>query len=50
MGSLGTLWALWGVLAGAMLLLMLPALLVGAFLPKEKRSVLLQKLKRKLII
>ncbi len=42
--------ALWGILAGAMLLLMLPVLLVAVFLPKEKRSLLLQKLKRKLFI
>jgi hypothetical protein len=41
---------LWGITAGATLLFILPVLLVAAFLPKEKRSVLLQKLKRKLIM
>jgi len=40
--------ALWAVLACAVVLLMLPVLLLAAFVPKPKRLALLQKLGRKL--
>jgi len=41
---------IWVVLFGAVLALALPVLLLAAFLPKDKRSAILHKLKRKLIM